>query len=32
MTEWQNRLLDAVYPVVFIDCVHVKIRALAHSS
>lgn len=24
--EWQNRPLDAVYPVVFIDCVHVKIR------
>lgn len=26
MTEWQNRPLDAVYPVVFIDCVHVKVR------
>ncbi|WP_306193247.1 transposase, partial [Streptomyces sp. MK5] len=26
MTEWQNRPLDAVYPVVFIDCVNVKIR------
>jgi transposase-like protein len=26
MTEWQNRPLDAVYPVVFIDCIHVKIR------
>ena len=26
MAEWQNRPLDAVYPVVFIDCVHVKIR------
>jgi putative transposase len=25
-TEWQNRPLDSVYPVVFIDCVHVKIR------
>jgi putative transposase len=24
--EWQNRLLDPVYPVVFIDCIHVKIR------
>lgn len=22
MTEWQNRLLDSVYPVVFIDCVN----------
>ena len=26
MTEWQNRPLDAVYPVVFLDAVHVKIR------
>jgi len=26
MTEWQNRPLDRVYPVVFIDCIHVKIR------
>src|SRR5947208_3944178 len=26
MAEWQNRPLDAVYPVVFIDCIHVKIR------
>lgn len=26
MSEWQNRPLDAVYPVVFIDCVHVKLR------
>ncbi|AXB48901.1 IS256 family transposase [Prauserella sp. PE36] len=26
MAEWQNRPLDAVYPVVFIDCVNVKIR------
>ena len=26
MTEWQNRPLDVVYPVVFIDCVHVKVR------
>lgn len=26
MTEWQSRPLDAVYPVLFIDCVHVKIR------
>lgn len=25
-TEWQNRLLDPVYPVIFIDCIHVKIR------
>jgi putative transposase len=26
MGEWQNRPLDAVYPVVFIDAIHVKIR------
>ena len=24
--EWQNRPLDVVYPVIFIDCIHVKIR------
>ena len=26
MAEWQNRPLDAVYPVLFLDCVNVKIR------
>ncbi|MFC6011612.1 IS256 family transposase [Nocardia lasii] len=26
MTEWQNRPLDPVYPVVFLDAIHVKIR------
>jgi hypothetical protein len=26
MTEWQNRPLDPVCPVIFIDCVHVKVR------
>jgi putative transposase len=26
MLEWQNRPLDPVYPVIFIDCIHVKIR------
>jgi putative transposase len=26
MAEWQNRPLGCVYPVIFIDCVHVKIR------
>jgi transposase-like protein len=26
MAEWQNRPLDPVYPVVFIDAIHVKIR------
>ncbi|MFJ4675959.1 IS256 family transposase [Kitasatospora sp. NPDC088783] len=26
MAEWQNRPLDPVYPVVFIDCIHVEVR------
>lgn len=26
MAEWQNRPLDPVYPVMFIDAIHVKIR------
>jgi transposase-like protein len=26
MVEWQNRPLDSVYPVMFIDAIHVKIR------
>lgn len=26
MHEWQNRPLDPVYPVVFIDAIHVKVR------
>jgi putative transposase len=26
MASWQNRPLDPVYPVIFIDCVNVKIR------
>src|SRR5204862_6008301 len=26
MAEWQNRPLDSVYPVIFLDAVHVKIR------
>lgn len=26
MAEWQNRPLDPVYPVLFIDCIHVKVR------
>jgi len=26
MVEWQNRPLDRVYPVMFIDAIHVKIR------
>ena len=26
MTEWQHRPLDAVYPVLFVDAIHVKVR------
>lgn len=26
ISEWQNRPLDPVYPVVFIDAIHVKVR------
>ncbi len=26
MSEWQNRPLDAVYPVIFVDAIYVKIR------
>ncbi|WP_433304237.1 IS256 family transposase [Actinoplanes sp. CA-030573] len=26
MAEWQNRPLDPVYPVIFLDAIHVKIR------
>ena len=26
MSEWQSRPLDAVYPVIFLDAIHVKIR------
>jgi len=26
MVEWQNRPLDPIYPVLFIDCINVKIR------
>ncbi|MFC5150020.1 hypothetical protein ACFPP6_35880 [Streptomyces aureoversilis] len=25
MNEWQNRPLDSVYPLLFIDCVQVKL-------
>jgi transposase-like protein len=26
MTEWQNRLLQRVCPLMFVDAVHVKVR------
>ncbi len=29
--EWQNRPLAAVYPIVFLDALHVKMRATARS-
>ena len=24
--QWQSRPLDSVYPVVYLDCIHVKVR------
>ncbi|MCE2004289.1 IS256 family transposase [Enterobacter asburiae] len=26
VTEWQNRPLDAMYPIVYLDCIGVKVR------
>lgn len=26
VTEWQNRSLDAIYPIVYLDCIVLKIR------
>lgn len=26
VTEWQNRQLDALYPIVYMDCIVVKVR------
>lgn len=26
LADWQSRPLDPIYPVIFIDCIHVKIR------
>lgn len=26
VTRWQNRLLDSVYPILYLDCIHVKSR------
>jgi len=23
---WQSRPLDALYPIVYLDCIHVKVR------
>ena len=30
VTEWQNRPLDAIYPIVYLDCIVVKIRQDNH--
>lgn len=32
MTDWQLRPLDAVYPVIFIDAIVVKVRDGAKAS
>jgi putative transposase len=32
MAEWQNRPLDPIYPVIFIDAIRVKIRALSQIA
>ena len=26
VVEWQSRPLDAIYPIVYLDCIHIKIR------
>ncbi|SUA49256.1 Transposase and inactivated derivatives [Oligella urethralis] len=26
LTEWQNRPLDAIYPIVYLDCIVLKVR------
>jgi transposase-like protein len=28
LAEWQSRPLDTVYPVIFIDAIHVKIEVV----
>jgi putative transposase len=30
VTEWQNRTLDSLYPIVYLDCIVVKVRQ--HST
>ncbi len=32
MAEWSNRPLDRVYPVLFVDAINVKVRALSAIS
>lgn len=26
VTEWKNRTLDGVYPIVYLDCIVLKVR------
>jgi putative transposase len=26
VVRWQNRLLDRVYPILYLDCIHVKAK------
>ena len=26
VSKWQNRMLDEVYPILYLDCIHVKGR------
>ncbi len=26
VVEWQNRLLDTIYPIVYLDCIVLKVR------
>jgi putative transposase len=26
VTSWQNRSLDEIYPILYLDCIHVKAR------
>lgn len=28
--EWQNRPLDAIYPIVYLDCITLKVRQISH--
>ena len=30
VVEWQNRPLDAVYPIVYLDCIVLKVRQDSH--
>ncbi|STS93843.1 Transposase and inactivated derivatives [Klebsiella pneumoniae] len=32
VVEWQNRPLDAVYPIVYLDCIVLKVRQDSRSS